>query len=104
MNAAETALATWRLTAGQFWTIAGGFWHGRETRRVALLTVPALVALAVMEIALLLHFNTWNRDLFDALERRDSYGVLIQGGVLLLIVAGFCVASAGQLLARRRLA
>lgn len=52
----------------------------------------------------MLRFNTWNRDLFDALERRDAEAVLWEFGVLLMIVAGFCVASAGQLLCRRRLA
>lgn len=104
MTSTETPPATWRATASRFWSLAGGFWTAPDSRRRALGLVAALVLLAVAEVALMLRFNTWNRDLFDALERRDAEAVLVECGVLLLIVAGFCVASAGQLLCRRRLA
>lgn len=96
--------ASWRDTGARFWRLAGGFWHERGTRGPALGMALLLALLAGAEVALLLRFNTWNRDLFDALERRDAEAVLWQFGVLLLIVAGFCVASAGQMLCRRRLA
>jgi putative ATP-binding cassette transporter len=69
-----------------------------------MLLVAGLLVLIGSEVALLLRFNTWNRDLFDALERRDAEGVLVQAGVLLLIVFGMSIASAGQTLMRRRLA
>lgn len=97
-------LTSWRVTARRFWQLAGGFWHERETRGRAIGIAFILALLAGSEVALLLRFNTWNRDLFDALERRDGEAVLLEFGVLLLIVAGFCVASAGQMLCRRRLA
>ncbi|MDO9709390.1 SbmA/BacA-like family transporter [Paracraurococcus lichenis] len=104
MTPTETPQATWRATVAQFWALAGGFWTGAESRRRALGTAGALMLLAGSEVALMLRFNTWNRDLFDALERRDAHAVLLQVGVLLAIVGGFCIASAGQLLCRRRLA
>jgi putative ATP-binding cassette transporter len=99
-----SAVASWRDTGVRFWRLAGGFWHERETRGRALGIAALLALLAGAEVALLLRFNTWNRDLFDALERRDAEAVLWEFGVLLMIVAGFCVASAGQMLCRRRLA
>ncbi|MCB4823870.1 SbmA/BacA-like family transporter [Roseicella aerolata] len=104
MMAPKTPHATWRATASRFWAIAGGFWYRPESRRQAFGLVTVLLLLAATEVALMLRFNTWNRHLFDALERRDAQAVLAECGVLLLIVAGFCVASAGQLLCRRRLA
>jgi putative ATP-binding cassette transporter len=104
LSRVPVAAASWRDTAGRFWRLAGGFWRERETRAEALGIATLLALLAGAEVALLLRFNTWNRDLFDALERRDAQAVLREFGVLLMIVAGFCVASAGQLLCRRRLA
>lgn len=92
------------MVATQFWALAGGYWTRPGSRRRALILAASLVALSATEVALMLRFNTWNRDLFDALERRDAASVLVQCGVLLLIVGGFCASSAGQLLCRRRLA
>ncbi|MCX8135027.1 MAG: hypothetical protein N3D18_13825 [Roseococcus sp.] len=99
-----SSAASWRATVRRFWRLAGGFWSERGSRGEALSVAALLALLAGAEVALLLRFNTWNRDLFDALERRDAEAVLWECGVLVLIVAGFCVASAGQLLCRRRLA
>jgi putative ATP-binding cassette transporter len=104
MTAGETAHSSWSATAARFWAVAGGFWHRPESRRKALGLVAALLCMILLEVALLLRFNTWNRDLFNALEQRDVHGVLLQSGILVLIVAGMCVASAGQMMARRRLA
>ncbi|WP_158292486.1 SbmA/BacA-like family transporter [Paracraurococcus ruber] len=104
MTVGATPQATWRATAARFWSVAGGFWTRPETRGQALGLAAMLVLLAGAEVALMLRFNTWNRDLFDALERRDAETVLWECGILLLIVAGFCIASAGQLLCRRRIA
>lgn len=102
--AGETRLAGWGETGRRFWRLAGGFWHRPEGRRHALGLALALTALIAAEVALLLRFNTWNRDLFDALERRDTHAVLVEAGLLVLIVAGMCAASAGQMFTRRRLA
>lgn len=96
--------ASWRTVAVQFWSVAGGFWRGAPGRYGQLVLAALLLTMIGSEVALLLRFNSWNRDLFDALEAHDVHGVLIQSGVLVLIVAGMCVASAGQLYGRRQLA
>src|ERR687885_271963 len=82
--------ATWRGTLKQFWSIAGGFWTGRDSRQEAIGVLAGLLLLNAAEVALYLRLNTWQRDLFDALERRDAGTVLLECGVLLLIIGGFC--------------
>ncbi len=95
---------TWRGTAHRFWSLASGFWAEGESRRQAHLLLLGLLALNGAEVALFLRFNQWNRDLFDALERRDAAAVLVECGVLALIVAGFCAITSTALLVRRRIA
>lgn len=97
-------LSSWRGTIGAFWGLAGGFWTAGEQRRKALALLAGLLALNIGEVALFLRFNTWNRDLFDALEQRDAAEVLVQTGVLALIVAGFCAMTSTALLVRRAIA
>jgi putative ATP-binding cassette transporter len=63
-----------------------------------------LLVLNATEVGLLLRLSSWNRDLFDALERRDAQLVLVQVGVLLLLVAAFALLSFAHLHGRRRLA
>lgn len=94
----------WRRALRRFWTVAGGYWTGSGSRREALGLLAALLALNAAEVALFLRFNTWNRDLFDALERRDADVVLRELVVLVMIVLGFCVVTSTALLARRRIA
>jgi putative ATP-binding cassette transporter len=87
----------------RFWRLAGGFWLDRAAWRPRLVAA-GLLGLSATEVALLLRFNQWNRDLFDVLERRDGQGVLVEGGVLLAIAAGFATVSFLHLQARRHLA
>ncbi len=98
------ASAGWLRVLRRFWAIAGGYWTGAGSRRESLGLLAALLALNGAEVALFLRFNTWNRDLFDALERRDADRVLTEVGVLALIVVGFCAVTSTALLTRRRLA
>lgn len=92
--------AGWRGTLRRFWRLAGGYWRGRAALGLGL----GLLGLNGVEVALLLRFNAWHRDLFDALERRDAGTVLTEFGVLLLLVGAFAAVSCLHLLARRRIA
>jgi putative ATP-binding cassette transporter len=96
--------AGWRVAFARFWTVAGGYWTGPGSRRAAAALLVGLLALNAAEVALFLRFNTWNRDLFDALERRDGATVLAECGVLLAIIAGFCLITSTALLVRREIA
>jgi putative ATP-binding cassette transporter len=55
----------------RFWACASGFWE-RKHARVSWLLTAALVAIAVAQIAVQYRLNYWNRDFFNALERRDA--------------------------------
>src|SRR6266436_2916497 len=55
----------------RFWACASGFWERKHARVSWLLTV-GLVALALAQIAVQYRLNYWNRDFFNALERRDA--------------------------------
>ncbi len=52
-------------------SFASGFWERKHARVSWLLTV-ALVAIALAQIAVQYRLNYWNRDFFNALERRDA--------------------------------
>ncbi len=101
---AQPAGIGWRRALVRFWRLAGPFWTARDSRRQALGLLALLLALNAAEVALFLRFNTWNRDLFDALEQRDADRVFTECGVLALIVIGFCAITSTALLTRRRLA
>jgi putative ATP-binding cassette transporter len=81
-------------TARAFFRVAGGFWSGRTRRRAWTLTA-AIVALVLVNLAVALLLNRWNRFFFDSLEKKDvanvSLGVLL---VLGLAFAGAAVAVA----------
>jgi ABC-type uncharacterized transport system fused permease/ATPase subunit len=72
----------------RFWASASGFWHGRAAWRIWLL-VALLVAVVVAQLYVQFRFNYWNRDLFDALERRDSDRLRTQA----LLLIPLCAAS-----------
>jgi len=104
MASGATVSAGWLAVGRGFWAVAGGYWSLPEQRRQSLLLIAALLTLILFEVTLLLRFNTWNRDLFNALEARDTHGVLLQAAILVAIVLGMAVASGGQMLMRRRIA
>jgi vitamin B12/bleomycin/antimicrobial peptide transport system ATP-binding/permease protein len=78
-----TRLRSFLRLAGPFFAPGGG--------RRARLTAAALLALTMLQIAIQVRFNVWNRDFFDALERRDDDAFLRQMGVFALL-AGMSMA------------
>jgi ABC-type uncharacterized transport system fused permease/ATPase subunit len=66
----------------RFWLTARQFWLGSAAWRVWLLCA-ALIVLVVLQLYVQFRFNYWNRDFFDALERRDPTR-LRQQAVLLI--------------------
>ncbi|WP_374446044.1 ABC transporter ATP-binding protein/permease [Stella sp.] len=75
-----------RLVMARFWQSALGFWRGPGWAAAWSLTV-ALVAIVLAQIAVQYQVTVWNREFFDALERRDGSTVLSQCLVLLGLVA-----------------
>jgi len=60
-----------------FWRCASGFWRGRAAWKSWTLTI---FLLAVVLLALLTQYglNIWNRDFFNALERKDGAAIVEQ--------------------------
>lgn len=75
-----------RLIMARFWQSALGFWRGAGSATAWALTA-ALVAVVLAQIAIQYELTVWNRNFFDALERRDGSTVLSQCLVLLALVA-----------------
>jgi putative ATP-binding cassette transporter len=65
-----------RLIA-RFWQSASGFWRGPAASRAWLL-IGLLIATVILQLVIQYGLNFWNRDLFNALERRDAAGLLTQ--------------------------
>ena len=59
----------------RFWKSAAGFWGKREERLSWVLS-GALLLIILLNLATSYGMNLWNREIFDALEKRDSQTVL----------------------------
>ena len=66
----------------RFLSSAAGFWKGKSGRLSWPLSI-ALVAITVAQLAIQYLLNYWNRDFFNALERRD--GALLWSQALIFI-------------------
>lgn len=63
-----------RALLSRFWSSASGFWTGKSAISAWLLTLSVL-AMGVAQLYVQYRLNYWNRDFFDALERRDGIGL-----------------------------
>ena len=61
----------------RFWQSASGFWRGPSASRAWLL-VTLLIATVLLQLATQYWLNFWNRDFFDAVERKDGTEVWAQ--------------------------
>ncbi|MGO4704590.1 ABC transporter ATP-binding protein/permease [Microvirga sp. 2MCAF38] len=59
-----------RRLFARFWHAASGFWTGVSKREAWLLTI-ALLGIILGQLYVQFRLNVWNRDLFDALEKKD---------------------------------
>jgi vitamin B12/bleomycin/antimicrobial peptide transport system ATP-binding/permease protein len=94
-----------RALVQRYWRTARQFWSGKA-RIVAWALTGALVVVTCTQIFVQYRINVWNRDVFDALEKKDGAAVLTQaivfvplaiGGVVLAILAVY-----GRMRAQRR--
>ena len=76
----------------RFWRSAKGFWTG-DQRRIAWIMTISLVALVVAQLAISYRINVWNREIFDALEKKDSATVIHQS-LLFIPLAAISIAIA----------
>ena len=65
----------------RFWHTARGFWSRQRGDRLAWLLTASLVILILVNLGAMYGINLWNREIFDALEKRDSGKVLYLAAV-----------------------
>jgi len=75
MSAEEIEQARKRYLLKRFWISARGFW-GKSGDRIAWIATIGLFLLIVVNVAVQYGINVWNREIFDAIEKRDSAVVL----------------------------
>jgi vitamin B12/bleomycin/antimicrobial peptide transport system ATP-binding/permease protein len=76
----------------RFWESASGFWRGPSAWLVWLLTAFLFVTV-VLQLLVQYWMNYWNRDFFDAIQKRDTSAVWTQAKVFLpLLAASIAVA------------
>ncbi len=66
----------------RFWLSAKEFWTG-EQRRIAWIMTLGLIALVILQLVISYRINVWNRDIFDALEKKDGATVLYQSMIFI---------------------
>ena len=86
-----------------FAVVACGYWVARGYRAAAWLLTAALVALVGANVGIALWLNLWNRDFFNALEKRDLDLLFHLLWVLAAIVGSAGIGVAIQLHVKRRL-
>ena len=78
----------------RFWEAALGFWRKGGGRTAWLLTFTVII-IALVNLGLQYRLNVWHRVMFDALDKRDSSGVLYQSMIFLpLILASVVIVAA----------
>jgi vitamin B12/bleomycin/antimicrobial peptide transport system ATP-binding/permease protein len=75
MSAEDIEQARKRYLLKRFWISARGFW-GKSGDRIAWIATIGLFVLIVVNVAVQYGINVWNREIFDAIEKRDSATVL----------------------------
>lgn len=60
-----------RRLLSRFWQSASGFWRG-PSARLAWFLVGLLVATVLLQLLTQYRLNFWNRDFFDAIERKEA--------------------------------
>src|SRR5215470_13330194 len=95
-----------RLLVRRFWQSALGFWSRARGERRAWVLTGLLLVLIFLNLAASLGMNIWNREIFDALEKRDSSRVLFIALIYFpLLAASVCVMIAqvyGRMTMQRR--
>ena len=77
MNSDSYIVPSEQRLLSRFWQSARGFWSGASARWAWLLTL-LLIATVLLQLLTQYSLNFWNRDFFNAVERRDGADLLRQ--------------------------
>jgi putative ATP-binding cassette transporter len=99
MSPEETERARKRYLLKRFWISGCGFW-GKSGDRIAWIGSIGLLLLIVLHVAVQYGINVWNREIFDAIEKRDSVTVLWLSAVFFPLAFTGVALSVAQVYAR----
>jgi vitamin B12/bleomycin/antimicrobial peptide transport system ATP-binding/permease protein len=94
---AEQARKSYLLN--RFWVTARGFW-GKRGDRIAWVASIGLLLLIILHVTVQFGINVWNRNIFDAIEKRDSTTVLWLSAVFFPLAFTSVALSVAQVYAR----
>ncbi|MGE0665763.1 MAG: SbmA/BacA-like family transporter [Sphingomonadales bacterium] len=75
-----------RESLASFWRTARGYWRG-NSRWYAWGLIALLAICVVLQLLVQYRLNLWNRDFFNALDRRDASVIWQQAGTVFFLVA-----------------
>ena len=99
MSPEEAEQARKRYLLKRFWISGRGFW-GKNGDRIAWIASIGLLLLIVLHVAVQYGINVWNREIFDAIEKRDSATVLWLSAVFFPLAFSGVALSVAQVYAR----
>lgn len=92
-----------RSSLRSFAAIAAGYWTAPGHKSIAWTLTAGMLVFGVINVGITLWLNIWNRDFFNALEKRDTAMLVQQIYILAAIVVSGGVSVALHLHIRRRL-
>src|SRR6516162_6466415 len=99
MSPEEAERTRKRYLLKRFWATGRGFW-GKRGDRIAWIASIGLLLLIILYVAAQYGINVWNRNIFDAIEKRDSTTVLWLSAVFFPLAFTSVVLSVAQVYAR----
>jgi putative ATP-binding cassette transporter len=94
-NQEESGKIKRRLLLRRFWQSAFGFWSKTRGDRASWIMTGTILVLVLFTLAASYGMNIWNREIFDALEKKDSSRVLFIALIYFpLLAVSVCIAIA----------
>ena len=90
-----------RQLYARFWQSAAGFWRGRRGR-MAWLVTALLIVIVLVQLLVQYQLNLWNRDFFNALERKDGAALWSETRLFLPLAASSILLAALSVWGRMR--
>ena len=89
-----------RLLLRRFWQSAFGFWSRKRGHRAAWPMTGAILVLLLLNLATSYGMNIWNREIFSALETKDSSRALYVSLIYFPLLAASVCVIVGQVYAK----
>jgi ABC-type uncharacterized transport system fused permease/ATPase subunit len=86
MSTSNDSFSERKRLRSRFWQTASGFWLGRSAW-VAWLLACSLIVLILVQLMVQYRLNYWNRDFFNALQRRDAAALQFEALLLVPLAA-----------------